>query len=139
MWIIFRGRVGGGGRLISSFAAFLLLPEEVRFRRGPVLSALCVGDVGVAGLYEEAETDADADAESEETLRGESRSWACIAGGGRAKKASGETRRSFAGPLMSVDAAGGGGGLGRGITWVCSQWAMKQGNGTSTAAGNGAF
>ena len=64
----------------------------MRFRRGPVLSALCVGDVGVAGLYDEAEADAEADAESEETVSGESRSWACIAGGGRAKDASGETR-----------------------------------------------
>lgn len=35
---------------MSSFVGFLLPPEEVRFSRGLVLSALYVGDVGVAGL-----------------------------------------------------------------------------------------
>ncbi len=49
MWIIFRGRAGGGGSAKSSLG-FLLLPEEVRFRRGLVFRALYVGDVGVAGL-----------------------------------------------------------------------------------------
>ena len=49
MWIILRGRAGGGGSVKSSLG-FLLLPEEVRFRRGLVFRALCVGDVGVAGL-----------------------------------------------------------------------------------------
>jgi hypothetical protein len=38
--MIFRGRVGGGGRVTSSFVGFLLLPDDVRFRRGLVLRAL---------------------------------------------------------------------------------------------------
>ena len=50
MWMIFRGRVGGGGRVISSLFSFLLLPEDVRLSRGLVFSALYVGEVGVAGL-----------------------------------------------------------------------------------------
>ena len=40
MWIIFRGRVGGGGNVMSSLVGFLLLPEDVRFSRGLVLRAL---------------------------------------------------------------------------------------------------
>lgn len=36
--------------MISSLVDFLVLPDDVRFSRGLVFRALCVGDVGVAGL-----------------------------------------------------------------------------------------
>ena len=49
MWMIFRGRVGGGGSATSSFV-FLLVPEDVRLTRGLEVEAVSAGDVGVAGL-----------------------------------------------------------------------------------------
>jgi hypothetical protein len=49
-------------------------------------------------------------------VSGESRSWEGIAGGGRMKDVSGETRRGFSWLPMSVEAIGVSGRLGRGMT-----------------------
>jgi hypothetical protein len=51
----------------------------------------------------------------ETVVMGESRSCEGIAGGGRMNDVSGETRRGFSWPSMSVEATGVGGRVGRGM------------------------
>jgi hypothetical protein len=57
-------------------------------------------------------------------VSGESRSWEAMAGGGRMKDVSGEARRGFSWPLMSVEATGVGGRLGRGMALQCRQFSI---------------
>lgn len=116
IWMIFRERVGGGGRAKESFCGGFWAMEERR-RILTISLAGRAGEMGETGRYEEEEEEEEVEAEVEKSLMEEleGREPAATAGGGSSKDIWRGRKLEPSWPLISVEEAGVGGGSGRGM------------------------